>query len=590
MANAVPLPSIDSLSGVDARMEALDKLEEMVTEVAQETRRLRSNIALKRGIKIWRRGNHPGAAKWALRATEIDDSNSKAFHVLAMALERMGHLHKSLLTYERAFELDPEDPELLINLGLAAWNMKLTEGAEKMFRLYIAACPDSPLGYNNLGSVQCDLGQPGLAIETLRDAINKMPHEAILWNSLATVLAEEGRADESLVFYNEAARLEPDFARAYHNLGYAYQHLGRLEDALESYDAALERVIDPNERRETRHSRSICLIGAGKLEEGFREYEIRNDQRFRAYFHHIIDAPIWQDEDLTGKKVLMVGEQGLGDEFMFANILPDVQRAVGETGKLQIAVDPRLVPLFQRSFPRAEVGTYDDRSLIDADGNKALRLIPFAAKENKPDLWAPMGSALKHYRKSLSDFPHQAFLAADPVRVAEFREKLAALPGKKVGLCWRSMMLGAKRAKYFSPIDGWASVLQTPGVSFVNLQYGDCAAELARAAEAFGVTVHRMEGLDLKDDIDGAAALCTALDLVISAPTAAAATAASVGTETWFVTAGRTWPQLGTAEYPWYARTKVFWPEKFGDWETLMPDVSDELEVWASGAERRPLY
>ena len=590
MANAVPLPSIDSLSGVDARMEALEKLEALVDDVAAEKKRQRSNVALKRAIKIWRRGDHPGAAKWALRATEFDDGNSKAFHVLAMALERMGHLHKSLLTYERAYQLDPADPELLINLGLTAWNMKLTEGAEKMFRLYIAACPDSPIGYNNLGSVQCDLGRPDVAIETLRDAINKMPHEAILWNSLATVLAEEGRADESLIFYNEAARLEPDFARAYHNLGYAYQHLGRLEEALECYDMALERVVDPTERRETRHSRSICLIGAGKLEEGFREYEIRNDQRFRAYFHHIIEAPMWKDEDLKGKKILVVGEQGLGDEFMFANILPDVQRAVGESGKLQIAVDPRLIPLFQRSFPRAEVGTYDDRTLIDADGNKALRLIPFATKENKPDLWAPMGSALQHYRKSLADFPHKPFLVADPARVAEFREKLAALPGKKVGLCWRSMMLAAKRAKYYSAIDGWAPVLQTPGVSFVNLQYGDCAAELARAAEQFGVTVHQIEGLDLKDDIDGAAALCTALDLVISAPTAAAATAASVGAETWFVTAGRTWPQLGTAEYPWYAKTKVFWPEKFGDWDSLMPDVSDELEVWASGAERKPLF
>jgi tetratricopeptide (TPR) repeat protein len=423
----------------------------------------------------------------------------------------------------------------------------------------------------------------------LRAALLAMPEETILWNALATVLAEEGRSEESVVFYEEAIRLSPDFARAYHNLGYAYQHLGRLEDGLANYDKALELAVDPTERREARHSRSICLIGAGKLEEGFKEYEVRNDQRFRAYLHHMIEAPLWQGESLAGKKVLLVGEQGLGDEFMFANIIPDVQKAVGETGKLQIAVDPRLISLFQRSFPKAEVGTYDDKTLIDNDGNKALRLIPFATKENKPDVWAPMGSALQHYRTSLADFRHEAFLVPDPARVTEFRVKLAALPGKKVGLCWRSMMLGAKRAKYFSPIDGWAPVLATPGVSFVNLQYGDCAAELARAAEAHGVTVHTIDGLDLKDDIDGAAALCAALDLVISAPTAAAATAASVGTETWFVTAGRTWPQLGTAEYPWYARTRVFWPEKFGDWAALMPEVSDELEVFALDAERRPL-
>ena len=273
-----------------------------------------------------------------------------------MSLERMGHTHKALVTYEHAFQLDPTDTELLINLGLTAWNLKLTEGAAHMFKLYVAACPDSPLGYNNLGSVLCDLGQPDEAIATLKAAIYRMPHEAILWNSLATVLAEQGRADESVVFYQESARLQPDFARAYHNLGYAYQHLGKLEDALANYDRALELAIDPTERREANHSRAICLIGAGQIDEGFRAYEIRNDQRFRAYLHYLIDAPMWQGEDLTGKTILLSGEQGLGDEFMFANILPDIQKAVGETGKMQIAVDPRLIPLFQRSFPKATIG------------------------------------------------------------------------------------------------------------------------------------------------------------------------------------------------------------------------------------------
>src|SRR3569833_314686 len=253
-----------------------------------------------RAIKIWRRGDHAGAAHWALRATDEDPTSSKAFHVLAMALERMGHLHKALVTYERAFQLDPEDPELLINLGLTAWGLKLTEGAARMFRLYIQASPDSPLGYNNLGSVLCDLGQPEAAIETLKAAINRMPEESILWNALATVLAEEGHSDESLVFYEESVRLSPGFARAYHNLGYAYQHLGRLEVALANYDKALELAVDPTERRESRHSRSICLIGAGKLDRAFAEYEVRNDPRFRAYLHHLVDAPLWKGEDQTG--------------------------------------------------------------------------------------------------------------------------------------------------------------------------------------------------------------------------------------------------------------------------------------------------
>ena len=335
--------------------------------------------------------------------------------------------------------------------------------------------------------------------------------------------------------------------------------------------------MDPTERRETSHSRSICLIGAGKLEEGFAEYEIRNDQRFRAYLHHIVKAPRWQGEPVEGLKILLVGEQGLGDEFMFANIIPDVTRSIGPDGKLQIAVDPRLVPLFQRSFPQAEVGTYDDRTLVDIDGNKALRLIPFASNGNEPDMWAPMGSALGLYRKSLADFPREAFLVPDPARVEKFKADLARLPGKKVGICWRSMMLGAKRAKYYSPIEAWGPIFATPDVSFVNLQYGDCGEEIARIAESFGVTLHTMDGLDLRDDVNGAAALAAALDLVISAPTAAAAMSASVGATVWLLTAGRTWPQLGTEEYPWYASTRVFSPEHFGDWTALMPQVGNAL-------------
>src|SRR6185437_8900569 len=146
--------------------------------------------------------------------------------------------------------------------------------------------------------------------------------------------------------------------------------------------------------------------------------------------------------------------------------------------------------------------------------------------------------------------------------------------GPFVGVCWRSMMMTGKRGKYYSALDEWGPILKIPGVTFVNVQYGDCAHELVRAQDMHGVKIHTIPGLDLKQDIEGAAALSVALDLVISAPTAAAATSGSVGTDTWFLTAGRTWPQLGTEEFPWYRATKVLSPEKFGDWASLMPKVA----------------
>ena len=574
-------PDYDSRTVVGAGDEALARVEAATLAVATIEARLRSNKLLQRALRAWKRGDTIKTAKLSLDATQADETNAQAYHLLAITLDRLGHLHKALVTFERAFELDPDDSDLLLNLGLTAWNLDLLDGAERMFRLFIEKRPEHPAGYNNLGSVQRDKGDLETAIETLRGAIYRLPDSAMLWNSLATVLAEEGRAEDGLVFYEEALRLDPKFARVWHNLGYSYMHLGRLDDALHAYDRALSLGSNAHELIESRHSRSVCLIGLGQIEEGFKEYEIRNTPEFRAWLLHYTKAPLWRGEPLDGKRILIVGEQGLGDELMFANIVPDVARAVGENGKLQIAVDPRLVPIFQRSFPKAEVGTYDDGKLE----GKPVRIFPWARENGDPDFYAPVGTPLHIFRKQVSDFPREAFLKADPEKRKAFRTRLEALgPGPYVGICWRSMVMGAKRGKYYSPIDAWGPILNLPGMTFVNLQYGEVTEELKRVSEQFGVTVHNFTDLDLRNDLDGAAALTDACDLVISAPTAAAAMAGALGRETWFMLASRVWPQLGTDSYPWYRSTRVFACEKFADWNTLMPKVARELKDFATAS------
>src|ERR1700722_3889667 len=195
MAQAAVAPSLESLAGIGAQSSAIARLEAIVEARDAAVARKKSNGFVRRAVKAWRRGDIARAGQLALAASDADETNAQDFHILAMALERMGHLHKALVTYERAFALDPNDSDLLLNLGLTAWNQKLIPEAENMFRLFIGARPDSPLGYNNLGTIQSDMGDETTAIETLRAAIYRMPNEAILWNSLATVLAEDGRGE-----------------------------------------------------------------------------------------------------------------------------------------------------------------------------------------------------------------------------------------------------------------------------------------------------------------------------------------------------------------------------------------------------------
>jgi hypothetical protein len=289
---------------------------------------------------------------------------------------------------------------------------------------------------------------------------------------------------------------------------------------------------------------------------------------------------------LEGKRLLVFGEQGLGDEIMFANTLPDLVDAVGPSGHLQIAVDGRLVSLFRRTFPEAEIGTLIDRRVYHSEGNQVVRFAHFGGEQTKADYYVPIASTLHILRKRVEDFPHKPVLKPDPERVAHYREILkAGGDAPTIGICWRSMMLGVRRQKYYTTLEAWKPILQTPGVRFINLQYGDCADELKQATAALGVPIEVIEGLDLKLDIDGAAALSAAVDLVISAPTAAAAIAGTVGTEVWFLTACVAWPQLGTKEYPWYRKTRAFVPDRFGDWQSLVPKVAEDLAAWV--AERR---
>src|SRR5262245_49513626 len=157
--------ALGSNSFVNARDAIVARVEAAAQSDSTLKARRQSNKLLLRALKAWKRGETVPAAKLALEATNADETYAQAYHLLAITLEKLGHLHKALVTYEKAFELEPNDPDLILNLGLTAWNTGNMDGAERMFRVYIETRPDSPEGYNNLASVLRDRGDIDQAIE-----------------------------------------------------------------------------------------------------------------------------------------------------------------------------------------------------------------------------------------------------------------------------------------------------------------------------------------------------------------------------------------------------------------------------------------
>jgi ADP-heptose:LPS heptosyltransferase len=188
-----------------------------------------------------------------------------------------------------------------------------------------------------------------------------------------------------------------------------------------------------------------------------------------------------------------------------------------------------------------------------------------------------MGDFLAGLRPSLDAFPAEnAFLAADPARVDHWRKTLAS--GKpSVGILWKSLKSSALRDRFFSPFEQWREVLSLANVRFVNLQYGDTAAEMAEA-RALGIDIVTPEGIDLKQDLDDLAALCRACDLVIGPSNATTNIAGACGAGLWLLTPPRTWLRLGADNYPWYPQARLFAPPTLGDWSPAMAQIKTALE------------
>jgi hypothetical protein len=233
---------------------------------------------------------------------------------------------------------------------------------------------------------------------------------------------------------------------------------------------------------------------------------------------------------------------------------------------------PKLAKLFQRSFPAVQIVSVGDppdaRTLSDAD------------------LQVAAASACRWLRPAVEDFPRgPGYLRADPARVTYWRQRLGG-PGSGliVGFAWRSSNLQGTRAQTCAGIEQWGPILGVPGVRFVCLQYDECRTELEQARARFGVELHAVPDVDLFNDLEEAAALTQAMELVISAPTAVSTLAGALGVETWRMSYGSDWKMLGTGRDPWYTTLQCFDRAPGQPWEEIVGRVSAALAARVSMA------
>jgi len=360
----------------------------------------------------------------------------------------------------------------------------------------------------------------------------------------------------------------PDFMDANINLGKGLLFFRDLDYAIETLEYAVE--LGPTSERAHWYL-AMALLHNGDLERGFAEYEwglkavrVSNQQ---------VPIPYWDGEPLTGKTIVVLAEQGIGDQLCFAGCLPDLLQLAPKSVVLEC--ETRLVPLFSRSFPEVDV--------------KARSPETFEALVNERsnyDFSVAVGSLSKYFRKSIDDYPDQAgYLIADSGRVNEWSEKLAKLgSGLNIGISWR----GGHTQEVIDAVSiwlpKWEPILQQEP-AFVNLQYGSIVEDLASLDERLKNKFHHFSEYDALKNLDDQAALISALDLVITIDNATLHMGGAVGTPTWgLLSAEPDWRWAKKfGNYPKvYPSLRVFRQQPGDGWEGVVGEVSEALHALIS--------
>ncbi len=459
----------------------------------------------------------------------------------------------------------------------------------------LAACTD-------LAHTLADSQQHEEALACYRRAVALAPRSAIPLFNLGCALRDIDRLEEAADAFARAAQVEPGYADAHLNHGITLRELGRTQDAIAAFDRVLSlRSDDPQAHLQ----RALAWLAAGEFAHSWDEYE----WRWRAELEPVPPlVPRWDGGSLCDKSLLVRGEQGIGDEIMFASCLGEIAR---QTRRCGIECDPRLATIFARSFPLVEI--------------YPRPLQPGNAPGARFDVEIPLGSVPRFVRRSRDAYPCAGrYLIPDASAVARWKIALDALgPGLKVGLAWKGGRRGEFQRRRSTHPAVWSQLLQTPGVQFVSVQHGEVSDDLSQLRSA-GLTpgamlshpevrrgvgehagcngrgaclrrrtdesmapegnaactrMHTFDGFDAEDGFDDFAALIAALDLVISVDNSTVHLAGALGTETWVLlpfAADYRW-LTGTETSPWYASLRLYRQPKPGDWTSVFARVSDAL-------------
>lgn len=406
------------------------------------------------------------------------------------------------------------------------------EEAAHIYEQIVARQPSNWFALYALGSIYSQVGRNGIAIPLLQRSLEENPKQPECLNNLAVSLRVEGHEEAADQMYALSLKQNPDNHETWCNRAGAHINNGDPEKCIEYADKSL--AIKPDYAQALYH-KGMALLELGKYEEGFDLYQYRT--QIKEYTPRKYPFPRWDGKPV--KRLLIHGEQGIGDEILFMGFR---DRIVAD--EIVIECTPKLKTLFERSFGCICVTTEEE----------AMALGHFDAVAAMGDLPRLCGI-----------FPKgDGYLIPDPEKVAFYREKAGNRP--LIGLSWYGGLKKTHTHLRNVHPDMWK---RFAAWNCTSLQYGDARI----GAQMIGIP----DWQPVEDDLDDRAALIAACDLVISVCNTTIHMAGALGVPCWVLVPERPAWRYGLHgnTLPWYKSVKLY--RQSGEWEETFKQVEKDL-------------
>ncbi|TAK99881.1 MAG: tetratricopeptide repeat protein [Rhodospirillaceae bacterium] len=495
-----------------------------------------------------------------------------AIHVnYAAALSSASQFQEALQVLTRALSLNPLFAEAHYQVGACRLGLGQAPEAATAFTEAVRLRPDWPAALEMLAHALQHTGEHEKSVQLALRALELEPNRATCHRVVGDGYMRWLRYDEALEHYRLAVRLAPDDGLIRNNLGLLFTRMGRNEEALTEYYKATALTPKSPQARE---GYAFALLATGRLAEGWPNYVARQRLEDAGFVVRKGPPPATDPSQLNGKPVLAWLDQGIGDQIMFASLIPDL---IAAGANLTVECDARLVPILTRSFPGIAARFPVESSQLPAASPPELGNEQFAYQIYMPD-------TARWFRSDFAAFPrHPGYLMADRSLTQKLRrlylDKGGDLP--LIGISWRTAINAKISVSKTLELEDWGPLLSCQNATFVSLQYGPVHREIADVSKKLGTQIVCDASVDPVKDIDTFASQVAAMDLVITTSNATAHMAGSLNVPVWTLVPkgfGAMWHWfLDREDSPWYPSMRLLRQVDRGDWRPVLNRAASML-------------